>query len=142
MEMIDAKALKTFIRIYSLFKIERLSTNIELTLHKALIRSVMTYAFPTWELAADTHLLKLQRLQIKVPRTIGNLPRFTPVCNLHTAFNLPYVYHYITNVCRQQAEVVQNHETEHVCSIGKVKPDNLVVVKLRTVQVTKAVVIA
>jgi hypothetical protein len=65
-EMIEAKAFRTFIRIYSLFKIERLSANIELTPHKALIRSVLTYACPAWEFAADTHLLKLQRLQNKV----------------------------------------------------------------------------
>jgi hypothetical protein len=41
-EMIEAKAFRTFIRISSLFKSERLSANIELTLHKVLIRSVMT----------------------------------------------------------------------------------------------------
>jgi hypothetical protein len=60
--MIEAKAFRTFIRIYSLFKNEPLSANIRLTHHKALIRSVMTYTCPAWELAADTHLLKLQRL--------------------------------------------------------------------------------
>jgi hypothetical protein len=36
---------------------------------------------------------------------------------LHMAFNLPYVYDYITKFCRQQAEVIWNHENEHVCSI-------------------------
>jgi hypothetical protein len=55
--VIEAKAFKTFIRIYSLFKNERLSANIKTTLHKALIRSVITYACPAWEFAADTHLL-------------------------------------------------------------------------------------
>jgi hypothetical protein len=45
-EMIEAKAFRTFIRIYSLLKSERLSANIKLTLHKALIRSVMTYVCP------------------------------------------------------------------------------------------------
>jgi hypothetical protein len=83
MEMIKAKAFRTFITLYSLFKIERLSANIKLTLHKALIRSVMTYASPAWEYAADTHLLKLQRLQNKVLRTTANFPRNTQVCNLH-----------------------------------------------------------
>jgi hypothetical protein len=63
-EMIKAKAFRTFIRIYSLFKSERLSANIKLTLHKALIRSVMTYACPTWDFEADTHLMKLQRPRI------------------------------------------------------------------------------
>jgi hypothetical protein len=56
--MIEAKAFRTFIRIYSLFKSERLSANNKLTLHKALIRW-LRYACPAWELAEDTHLLKL-----------------------------------------------------------------------------------
>jgi hypothetical protein len=44
--MTEAKTFRTFIRIYSLFKSERLSASIKLTLNKALIRSVMTYACP------------------------------------------------------------------------------------------------
>jgi hypothetical protein len=106
--MIEAKAIRTFIRGYSLFKSERISANINLTLHKALIRFVLTYASSAWEFAADIHLLKLQRLPNKVLRTIGNFPRCTPVLDLHMAFKLPYVYDYITNLCRQQAEVTQN----------------------------------
>jgi hypothetical protein len=42
--MIEAKAFRTFIRLYFLLKSERLSSNIKLTLHMALSRSVMTYA--------------------------------------------------------------------------------------------------
>jgi hypothetical protein len=55
--MTEAKAFRTFIRIYSLLKSEHLSANIKLTLHKALIRTVIMYACPAWELAA--HLLKI-----------------------------------------------------------------------------------
>jgi hypothetical protein len=33
-QMIEAKAFRTFLRVYSLFKSERLSANIKLTLHK------------------------------------------------------------------------------------------------------------
>jgi hypothetical protein len=68
--MIEAETFRTFIRIYSLFKSERLSGNIKLTLHKAFIKSVLTYACPAWELAADTYNLKLRRLQNKVLRAI------------------------------------------------------------------------
>jgi hypothetical protein len=39
-----AKALRTYVRTYSLFRSWHLSTNIKLQLYKALIRSVMTYA--------------------------------------------------------------------------------------------------
>jgi hypothetical protein len=45
---------------------------------------------PAWELAADTYLLKFQRLLNKFPCTIRNFPRCILVRNLHTALNLPY----------------------------------------------------
>jgi hypothetical protein len=38
---------------------------------------------------------------------------------MHTAFNLPYIYDYITKLCRRQAEVIQNHVNEHVRGIGQ-----------------------
>jgi len=41
-EKIETKAFRTFINTYSLFKSDRLSTSIKLTLCKALIRSVIT----------------------------------------------------------------------------------------------------
>jgi hypothetical protein len=92
---------------------------------------------------AGTYLLKLQHLQNKAIRTTGNFPRCTPVRNLHTVFNLLYVYDYITKLCRQQAEVILNHENEYVCSIGQGKEDkenirglNLAAVKHMTIQVT------
>jgi hypothetical protein len=70
----------------------------------------MTYASPAWEFVANAHLLKLQRLQNKVLRTSGNFPKRTLVRELHKAFNIPYIYDYITKLCRQQTEVIQNHE--------------------------------
>jgi hypothetical protein len=60
----------------------------------------MTYACPTWEFAADAHLLKLQRIQNSVLRAVGNLGRRTPVRDLHLAFKIPYVYDYITKYAR------------------------------------------
>jgi hypothetical protein len=100
--MIEAKAFRTFIRVHSLFKSERLSSNIKLT-----------------EFEADTHLIKLQHLQNKVLRTIGNFPRHTPVREMHMAFHLPYVFDYMTKFCRQQAEVILNHNNKNVCYIGQ-----------------------
>jgi hypothetical protein len=91
-EMIEAKAFRTLIRIYILFKSEQLSTNIKLTLHKALISSIiMTYVCSVWEFSADNRLLKVQRLQNKVLSTIAILPRRTPVRDLHMAFKLPHI---------------------------------------------------
>jgi hypothetical protein len=93
---------------------------------------------------ADTQLLKMHRLQNKILSTIGNYPRCTPVRNLYTAFNLPYIYDYITKLGTQKAEAIQNHENEHVCRVKQGEARHrryekltLVAVKLATVQVTK-----
>jgi hypothetical protein len=91
-----------------------------MTLHKVDIRSAMTYACPAWEFAAETHLLKLKCLHNRVLRTIGNLPRHTSVRDMHIAFQVLYVYDYITKLCRRQTKIVQNHENAH--NIGKAKP--------------------
>jgi hypothetical protein len=117
--MIQANALRAFTTIYFLFKIECLSSNIKLTVHKTLISSVMTYSCPVWEFSADTHLLQLQRMQNKVLCITGNFPRCTLFRDLHTALSLPYVYDCIIKLCRKQAEVIRNHENEHVCDIGQ-----------------------
>jgi hypothetical protein len=37
----------------------------------------------------------------------------------HKAFQIPYVYDYITKSCRQQAQVIQNYENENVRYIGQ-----------------------
>jgi hypothetical protein len=79
----------------------------------------MAYACPAWELEADTCLLKLQHIQNKVLRTIGNFPRCAPVRDLDTTSNFPYVYDYVTKLCRKQAEVIQNYEDEYVRGIKK-----------------------
>jgi len=93
-------------RVYPLFRSRRLSSNIKLTRHKALARAVMIWACPAWEFAADAYLLKLQHLQNKVLRIIGNFPRRTPTRELHVAFNIQHAYNFVTQLSRQQAKVI------------------------------------
>jgi hypothetical protein len=38
---------------------------------------------------------------------------------MHVAFQIPYVYDYITKSCRQQAKIIQTHENENVRYIGQ-----------------------
>jgi hypothetical protein len=35
------------------------------------------------------------------------------------AFHLPYVYDYMTKLCRQQATIILNHNNENVLYIGQ-----------------------
>jgi hypothetical protein len=63
--------------------------------------------------------MKLKRLQNKVFRIIGKFPRITPIHDMHSSLQIPYVYDYITKLCRQQAQVIQYHENIHVRNIGQ-----------------------
>jgi hypothetical protein len=56
----------------------------------------MTYICPALKYAADTYLMNLQCLQYKVARITGKFPRSTPICEMHTAFQIPYVYDFVT----------------------------------------------
>jgi hypothetical protein len=38
---------------------------------------------------------------------------------MHVAFQISYVYDYITKLCRKQAGIIHNHENENVCNIGQ-----------------------
>jgi hypothetical protein len=55
------------------------------------------------------NLMKLQRPKNKVLRTTGKFPRNTPIRDMHISFQIPYVYDYITKLCRQQTQVIQHH---------------------------------
>jgi hypothetical protein len=63
--------------------------------------------------------MKFQRQQNKTLRIIGKFPRSTPIRDVHMDFHIPYMYDYITKLCRQQAQVIQNHENIHVRNIGQ-----------------------
>jgi hypothetical protein len=64
-------------------------------LSRSINRTAQSLASQKLASATDTHLIKLQGLQNRVLRTIGNFPMLTPVRELHMAFNMPYIYDYI-----------------------------------------------
>jgi hypothetical protein len=96
-----------------------LSTNIKLSFYKALNISVVTHASPTWEYAADAHLLKLQRLQNRGFRSNGKFDGCTTVHEFHVTFKIPYVYDYITKLCRTWVEVILNYVNPNAHDIGQ-----------------------
>jgi hypothetical protein len=81
-----------------------LNVGTEIIFNKAPISSVMIYVCPAWEFAADSYFLKFQRLRNKVLRTIGNLPRPTPIRGLHVT---------------ESKQVVFNRENFNICIIGQ-----------------------
>jgi hypothetical protein len=106
----------------------------------------MTYATPAWEFAADSHLVKMERLQNRVFRTIGNLPRCTPIRDFirRSKFRMYLVYDYIKNYAGNKQKSSKIMIMKLFATLDKVKPDienirglNLAAVKHRTVQVTR-----
>jgi hypothetical protein len=73
----------------------------------------------------DSRFLIMQQLYYNSGRDVFSacyISRRTPVPDLHIAFKHPYVFDYITKYCRQQADVIQNHENANVCNIGQREP--------------------
>jgi hypothetical protein len=54
-----------------------------MTVCKVLMRSVMTYSYSAMEFVPDTHLLKLQLLQNRLPHSFGYFDRCTLEQNHH-----------------------------------------------------------
>jgi hypothetical protein len=109
-EMITAKTFKTLLRIYSLFRSERLSTNIKLVLHIAFINSILTYVCPAWEFSVDTLSYEIAAFAKHGSPYHCQLSKGIPTRELHVAFNIPHMYVFITRVCRQQADVYETRK--------------------------------
>jgi hypothetical protein len=66
--------------------------------------------------------MKLQRLQNMVFFMVGIFPRSTLIRDMHMAFQIPYVNDYITKLCRQEAQVIQNYENAQFIILDKANP--------------------
>jgi hypothetical protein len=83
----------------------------------------MSYAYLAWHLR---HL----HLKIAAPKKT----RFSAPLEIFQVAHR-YAYGCVTKECRQQTEVIQNHEVKP--DIENIRGLNLAVVKLKTVQVTR-----
>jgi hypothetical protein len=65
------------------------------------MRSIMVYAYLTWEYEPDAHLLQLQRLQNRVLRVTDNFKRRKHFREMNVAFRINYAYNFVTKLCRK-----------------------------------------
>jgi hypothetical protein len=73
-------------------------------------------ACPAWEFMAGTLLIKLSRMQNKV--TV-QLVIYQGAHGFMICLPTSYIHDYRTKLCRQQVQVIQNHETENIRKIGQ-----------------------
>lgn len=106
-EKLEAKIFKIS-QYISLSKVWKLSADIKLIRHEALITSIMTF-LPCLGIYASIHRLKLRRLQI---RTTSSFSTDTPTLDFHMTFDTPCVYDFITRLCRHHTKATQTKSWE------------------------------
>ena len=72
-----------------------LSIQNKITLYKLCIRSSLTYAAPVWSNTSSSNYRRLQILQSKCLRVIGNYPRRTPIPRLHSTLHVTPIRDFI-----------------------------------------------
>ena len=106
---VSQKAISNLIKFYSIFKNKYLSIHSKLTFYKSLIRTGVLYACPVWSLTSDSNLKKLQIIQNKFLRIIGNYRRFTQIETMHRELNIEPIKDYIKTIVKNYFERVNSH---------------------------------
>jgi hypothetical protein len=76
--------------------------------------SKIPISIPAWEFAAETHILKFYACKTGFSAQLAIFQGAHR--DMHMALQIPYVYDYITKICRKQAKIIKNHKTENVCN--------------------------
>jgi hypothetical protein len=71
----------------------------------------MTYAHPAWEFVAEFAC----ETRFSAPLEIFQGAHRPAICTSLSTFHM---YDYVTKLCRQQAELLHNHENEHMFDKG------------------------
>lgn len=93
-----------------------------LTMYKALIRSVITYAAPAWGFAAVSHLRKLQVIQNQVIRLITHLPRVASRRKFHDELELPTIDEFIARLARNLYAEARANPNPLISGLGQYDP--------------------
>jgi hypothetical protein len=79
----------------------KLSIDNKLLIYKTIVRPLITYAIPSWNIISKTNLRKLQIIQNKFLRLILDVPRYTPISKLHNDCKIQTIEQYCLNICNR-----------------------------------------
>ena len=82
------------------------------------IRSLLTYAAPVWSNTSFSSYRRLQILQSKCLRVIGNYPRRTPIPRLHSTLHVIPIRDFIYHLTANFFDRCPTHPNPLVRSIG------------------------
>ena len=66
-------------------------------MYKSIVRPVITYGCSAWHTVSDSTYNKLQILQNKFLRVVGNYPRYTPITKNHNDLKIEMIKNYKKN---------------------------------------------
>ena len=93
---INNKAIGLLIKLYPLLnKKSKLSIKNKLNLFNTIIRPVLSYACPAWNLISETNFNKIQVTQNKFLRLIGVYRMFTPIHTMHKELGVEMFRNYV-----------------------------------------------
>jgi hypothetical protein len=100
------------------FRDSTLSTYNKLTLYKLMIRPILIYAGPVWSNTSQSNYRRLQILQSKCLRVIGDYPRRTPIPYLHSTLSLEFIYTFIYRLTENFFQKCTTHPNPLISQIG------------------------
>lgn len=108
---VTQKAITKLIKLYPILnKNSHFSTQSKLLLYKSNIRPTISYAYPIWSYISKSSFDKLQVLQNKFLRLIGNYRAYTPIVQMHKELNIEYMYEFIKRLNERYYNRLDSHK--------------------------------
>ena len=112
------KAISKLIILYPL--LNRRSNVImqnKLLIYKVVIRLTLTYVCPVWSMICRSQYDKLQILQNKFLRLIGNFRKYSKISEMHAKLNVEYIHNFIKKLSTDYFNIIEKHQNPLVRSI-------------------------
>lgn len=114
------KAIGILVQIFPLLaKESTLSVATKLQIYKAVIRSTLTYAAPTWCSISKSTYRNLEVVQNKCIRVIANAPRGAPIAHLLATMGVETIQTYVRRIAERFYDKCSLHPNPLVGAIGK-----------------------
>lgn len=115
---LTSKAIATLIKLYPIFNRRSFfSPENKMLLYKVIVRSALTYACPVWSMMCKSNFDKLQVVQNKFLRLVGNYRRWSPIKLIHDELEIEYVSDYIMQETKKYYNNIENHTNQLIVNI-------------------------
>lgn len=90
----------------------------KISIYRAIVRPIMTYACPVFNNCPVTHFRRLQIQQNKVLRMATNAPWFTRNDDMHDETNIPFIRDFIDKLTESFYDRANSHDNHLIKTLG------------------------